>query len=146
MLTIFGIIYDTIMAVPPIVIDTNVFVAALRSRRGASHKLLALIDSGKFQVNLSVPLILEYEDAATRMLGEITLTAQHINDIIDYICHVANMRHISYLWRPRLNDLKDDMVLELAVTGRCTSSLPLTNATSATFIGSVCKQGYYGSF
>jgi putative PIN family toxin of toxin-antitoxin system len=107
------------MDVPQIVIDTNVFVASLRSRRGASHKLLRLIDSGKFQVNISVPLVLEYEDAAKRIIDEIFLDLQDIDDIINYICRVANRRQIFYLWRPFLKDPKDDMILELAVSGQC---------------------------
>jgi putative PIN family toxin of toxin-antitoxin system len=107
------------MDVPQIVIDTNVLVAALRSRRGASHKLLRFIDSGKFQVNISVPLALEYEDAAKRMIGEILPTARDIDDIINYICRIANRRNIYYLWRPFLKDPKDDMLLELAVVGQC---------------------------
>ena len=45
-----------------IVMDTNVLVAALRSKRGASYKLLSLIDSEKFRLNISVSLIFEYED------------------------------------------------------------------------------------
>jgi putative PIN family toxin of toxin-antitoxin system len=102
-----------------IVIDTNVFIAALRARRGLSHKLLYLIDSDKFKVNMSVPLALEYEDAAKRMIGEISLTAHDIDDIINYICRVANQRSIFYLWRPFLKDPRDDMVLELAVAGEC---------------------------
>ena len=52
------------------VIDTNVFVSALRSQLGASYKLLRLLDSGKFEINLSVPLIIEYEDAAKRLIGK----------------------------------------------------------------------------
>lgn len=45
-----------------IVIDTNVMIAALRSKRGASYKLLTLMgQSEPFQINVSVPLILEYE-------------------------------------------------------------------------------------
>jgi len=107
------------MSVPQIVIDTNVLVAALRSRRGAAFKLLMLIDSGKFEVNISVPLVLEYEDAAKRLVGKIALTARDIDAIIDYICAVAHRRTIFYLWRPFLKDPKDDMVLELAVTASC---------------------------
>ena len=102
-----------------IVIDTNVWIAALRSKRGASHKLLSLIDSGKFETNISVPLVLEYEDVAKRLVGEIPLTAHDIDDILDYICLVANQRKIYYLWRPLLSDPNDDMVLELAVTAQC---------------------------
>ena len=102
-----------------IVIDTNVLVAALRSRRGASHRLLMLLGSEKFDVNVSVPLILEYEDAAKRLIGEIALTEGDIEDIIDYICSVASQRKVFYLWRPFLKDPRDDMVLELAVVANC---------------------------
>src|SRR5262249_16940399 len=102
-----------------IVIDTNVFVAALRSRRGASHKLLTLLGSEKFAINLSVPLALEYEAAAKRLSHELRLTAGDIDDILDYGCAVANRRQVFYLWRPFLKDPKDDMVLELAVTANC---------------------------
>lgn len=107
------------MGVPDIVIDTNVFIAALRSRRGASYRLLTLVDSGKFTMNISVPLILEYEDAAKRLPRRIGWTSREIDAILDYICEVAERRAIFYLWRPLLKDPKDDMVLELAVVGGC---------------------------
>jgi predicted nucleic acid-binding protein len=42
-----------------------------------------------------------------------------VDDVIDYICSVANRRRIFFLWRPYLKDPKDDMVLELAVEARC---------------------------
>jgi putative PIN family toxin of toxin-antitoxin system len=104
---------------PQIVIDTSIFIAALRSRQGAAYKLLMLIDGEKFETNISVPLILEYEDAAKRLIGEISLTARDIDNILDYVCAIANHRAIFYLWRPYLKDPKDDMVLEVAVTSHC---------------------------
>jgi len=102
-----------------IVIDTNVFIAALRSRRGASHKLFLLLGSEKFEINVSVPLILEYEAVAKRNLDELLLSEEDIDDILDYICAVANHRKIYYLWRPFLKDPKDDLLVELAVTANC---------------------------
>lgn len=102
-----------------VVIDTNIFFAALYSQRGASYKLLSLIDSGKFGSHISVPLILEYEDVAKRNLDQINPSAQEVDDIIDYICMVANRQKIYYLWRPFLKDSKDEMVLELAVAAGC---------------------------
>jgi putative PIN family toxin of toxin-antitoxin system len=102
-----------------IVVDTNVLIAALRSNKGASYKLIKLITSGKFELNISVPLILEYESIAKRYQDETNLTSQEIDDIIDYVCSKANEREIYYLWRPHLKDPKDDMVLELAVAGGC---------------------------
>ena len=102
-----------------IVIDTNVLIAALRSRRGASHRLLMLLGSEAFNVYISVPLILEYEDVTKRMIGEIPLTEQDIDDILDYICVIGRHQELFYLWRPYLRDPKDDMVLELAVAANC---------------------------
>nr|VFJ55507.1 MAG: putative toxin-antitoxin system toxin component, PIN family [Candidatus Kentron sp. FM]VFJ56723.1 MAG: putative toxin-antitoxin system toxin component, PIN family [Candidatus Kentron sp. FM]VFK12609.1 MAG: putative toxin-antitoxin system toxin component, PIN family [Candidatus Kentron sp. FM] len=102
-----------------IVVDTNVFFAALRSSKGASHRLFQLIESGKFQLNVSVPLILEYESIAKRHREDINLTGEEIDDIIDYICSQSNEWKIYYLWRPYLKDSKDDMVLELAASAGC---------------------------
>jgi len=50
------------------------------------------------------------------LLDEIKLTFGDMDDIIDYICSVAKHWKVFFLWRPLLKDLKDDMVLELAVT------------------------------
>jgi len=114
-----GIAYDTIVVVPEIVIDTNVLVAALRSTRGASHGLLRLIDSGRFGVNISVPLVLEYEDAAKRAIGGMHLAVEDVDDVLDYLCRVARRHAVFYLWRPFLRDPKDDMLLEVAVVANC---------------------------
>jgi putative PIN family toxin of toxin-antitoxin system len=102
-----------------IVIDTNVFVSALRSRRGASHRLFMLLDRGDFEINISVPLIVEYEDAAKRIARLVGLTHADIDDILDYFCRVGRKRKIHFLWRPFLKDPQDDHVLELAVEAGC---------------------------
>jgi putative PIN family toxin of toxin-antitoxin system len=102
-----------------IVIDTNVLLAALRSRRGASFTLLSLVGGRRFEVNVSVPLVLEYEDAAKRMSREIGLSHADIDDVLDYVCRVSRHRKIFFLWRPFLSDPKDDHILELAVESAC---------------------------
>jgi len=102
-----------------IVIDTNVFVAALLSQKGASYRLMMLVDSGLFTINLSVPLVVEYEDAAQRILAQTRLSEADLSNILDYICQVGNRQQIYYLWRPFLRDPKDDMVLELAIAAGC---------------------------
>jgi putative PIN family toxin of toxin-antitoxin system len=101
--------------VPRVVFDTNVLVSALRSRKGASFKVVSLIGKKLFQLSVSVPLVLEYESAAKRISKLVDLNYSDIDDIVDYICKVAEQRDIYYLWRPFLNDPKDDMVLEVAV-------------------------------
>jgi len=102
-----------------IIIDTNVLFSALRSQLGASFHLLSLIADSRFQINLSVALVLEYEDVLKRSESNLSLTNQEIDDVIDFLCENANLREIFYLWRPTLRDPKDDFVLELAVESNC---------------------------
>ncbi len=101
---------------PNIVIDTNIIIAALRSKRGASNRLLRLFGTEKFIHSLSVPLILEYEAVIKHLFP--TMSIKQINDLLDYICKVSQHTVIYYLWRPCLKDPKDDMVLELAVAAK----------------------------
>jgi putative PIN family toxin of toxin-antitoxin system len=102
-----------------VVIDTNVFISALRSQYGASYKLLMLLESDKFAINLSVPLVIEYESIAKGMAQKLGLTFQDIDDILNYIIKISNWHKIYYLWRPFLKDPKDDMILELAIVANC---------------------------
>jgi putative PIN family toxin of toxin-antitoxin system len=102
-----------------IVIDTSVFISALRSRRGASHRLLMLVGGERFEIALSVPLVIEYEDAAKRMPEATGLGPEEVDDVIDYLCSVAHLQEIHFLWRPLLRDVGDDHILELAVEAGC---------------------------
>jgi predicted nucleic acid-binding protein len=114
-----GITYDTTVNESRIVLDTCVLVSALRSRRGASFRVLELIDSGRFEVCLSITLLLEYEAVCKRLPGATPLTKADVETVLDYVCLVAQHQTVFYLWRPFLNDPSDDMVLELAVAGGC---------------------------
>ena len=49
-----------------IVVDTNVLVAAMRSRWGESNRLLRHLGDPRWQVNISAALILEYEEVLRR--------------------------------------------------------------------------------
>jgi predicted nucleic acid-binding protein len=44
-----------------IVLDTNVLVAAMRSKQGASYRLLSLLGDGRWRPNVTVAVVLEYE-------------------------------------------------------------------------------------
>ena len=93
-----------------IILDTNVLVAAFKSSRGSSYRLLSLVDTGKFQLNVSTPLVAEYEEILRRETPYINAT-----DVVDYLCSIANRHKIFFLWRPVLKDPDDDFILELAV-------------------------------
>jgi|SRR5690554_377931 predicted nucleic acid-binding protein len=60
--------------------------------------------------------------ARPTLRGRFTRSSQAKGDfcrIADYLCTIGNRHQIYFLWRPYLNDPKDDMVLELAVTAGC---------------------------
>jgi putative PIN family toxin of toxin-antitoxin system len=98
-----------------VVIDTNVLVAALHSNRGASHQILRLVGDDRWQMNLSVPLAMEYEQTLKRVCTEGALDETDIDGVVHFLCANANLRPIYFLWRPALPDPKDDFVLELAI-------------------------------
>lgn len=106
-----GIAHDTI-GVVLVVLDTNVLVSALRSRRGSSFAVVELIGTGLFELALSVPLLLEYEDATSR--SGLSLSPSDVRAVLDYLCSVSRHQPIYFLWRPFLPDPKDDMVAEAA--------------------------------
>ena len=105
--------------VPSIVLDTNVLIAGLRSRNGASFQVLSLVGESAFELNVSVPLVLEYEEVPKRESRALGLTHAEIDEVLDYLCAVATHREIYFLWRPVLRDAADDMVLEVAVEAGC---------------------------
>ncbi len=103
------------MSLPQVVLDTNVLIAAMRSRTGASWRLLELLASGSFQFHLSVPLVFEYQEVLLRELADDILSPKEVDVIVDYICSVGIPHQIQFLWRPTLSDPDDEFVLELAV-------------------------------
>ena len=102
-----------------IVIDTNVLVAALRSKRGASSLLMRLVGTGKFETHVSVPIVFEYEEVAKRTALEVGMPIEAVDAVIDYLCKASVHREIHFLWRPYLRDMDDDFILELAVESQC---------------------------
>ena len=99
----------------PIVLDTNILVAALRSRQGASFRLLSLLPAGGYVPNVSVPLFVEYQSVLKRPGLIEGLSPSEIDAVLNYFLSRSGLREIYYLWRPFLKDATDDMVLEVAV-------------------------------
>lgn len=102
-----------------LVLDTDVIVAAFRSPRGASRKLLLAALDRAFETLVSVPLVIEYEAVLTRPehLAASGLHAREVNDVLDALVKVATPVAFRFLWRPQLKDPADEMVLETAVNG-----------------------------
>lgn len=80
-----------------VVLDTNVVVSALRSKRGASFAILRRIGEAWTPL-ISVPLILE--------------------EIVRAFCFFGREIPVYFQVRPSLPDPGDEFLLELAVAGR----------------------------
>jgi putative PIN family toxin of toxin-antitoxin system len=102
-----------------LVLDTDVLIAGLRSDRGASRQLLLLALDKQLVMLASVPLMIEYESVATRaeQLKQSCMSTEDTNLILDAFAAVVEPVNLRFLWRPRLKDPGDEMVLETAVNG-----------------------------
>ena len=101
------------------VLDTNVLVAGLASRHGASFALIERLAARKLRLLVSTPLWLEYESVLKRpqiraMHG---LSPDEIDIVLDTLAMDVEPITLHFLWRPQLRDAGDEMVLELAVNG-----------------------------
>ena len=102
-----------------VILDTNVICSALRSRRGASSVLLRMLGTEMYEAHLTVPLYLEYQEQALRVVKVGLIDLEPADGILDYICEMMVLDAVHFLWRPFLRDADDDMVLEAAVAGGC---------------------------
>jgi predicted nucleic acid-binding protein len=103
-----------------VVFDTNVLVAAVRSRCGASYALVSSIPTPDFQLCLSIGLYAEWKEVLGRPehlpLGR---SADDARRFVRYLAGQAHLQEVHFLWRPFLPDPDDDMVLELAFAAGC---------------------------
>lgn len=125
----YHIIYDMIK----VVLDTNVLVAAARSREGASFVVLRALRHGGFVALASVPLLLEYEAVLKRPehLQPGNRTLAQVDAFLDAFCLHVEAVHLHYLWRPQTRDTADEMVLETALNGQADALVTLNTADFA---------------
>lgn len=102
------------------VLDTDVIVAALRSPTGASAALLLAALDRRVTLVANVSLVIEYE--AVCSLPEhrqaAGVSAADVRIFLDGLAALIEPVDTHFLWRPRLRDPADEMVLEAAVNGR----------------------------
>ena len=101
------------------VLDTDVVVAAFRSAFGASRQLLVAALQARFELLVSVPLVLEYEAVLTRpsQLAAMGGTRSDVLTLLDDIVAAATPVRFFFRWRPAVLDQSDEMVLETALNG-----------------------------
>jgi len=98
-----------------IILDTNIMVAAFRSRRGAANLLLDKLNDSRWRVNVSTALLLEYEDVLKRPEMKDFISKSDVDVFLDGLCTIAEFNDIFYLWRLLAKDPNDAFILELAV-------------------------------
>ncbi|MBL8551132.1 MAG: putative toxin-antitoxin system toxin component, PIN family [Hyphomonadaceae bacterium] len=116
-----------------VVLDTNVIVAAFRSPRGASARLVNAGRLARIEALVSGALFFEYEAVLTRA-EHLLAAGANANDarrFLDALALWAKPVRIAYLWRPQLSDADDEMVLECAVNGRAAALVSFETATFA---------------
>jgi predicted nucleic acid-binding protein len=101
------------------VLDTNVVVAAMRSPVGASAFLLFAARRGHITMLANVALALEYE-ATCRRLEHVAASGLSPDEAEAFVAAVVAMAEpveSHFIWRPRLRDPGDELVLEAAANG-----------------------------
>jgi putative PIN family toxin of toxin-antitoxin system len=103
-----------------IVLDTDVVIAAFRSQTGASRALLDMGLLRRVTMVVSVPLLFEYEAILKRdsQRAAHRLTEAELERALQLITKACDTQPLHFLWRPQLNDVADEMVLETAINGR----------------------------
>lgn len=102
------------------VLDTSVIVAGLRSRLGASNRILTLGAEQRLVPMVTTALFLEYEDVLSRPEQRLA-TRMSEKDVAGFLTAFASTAEpvdVHFLWRPQLTDPADELVLEAAVNGR----------------------------
>lgn len=103
-----------------VVLDTSVVVAGLRSRLGASNRILTLVAEQQLLPLVTTALFLEYEDVLNRPEQRLAtgMGQEEVDGFLAAFASAAEPVDVHFLWRPQLSDPADELVLEAAVNGR----------------------------
>jgi hypothetical protein len=102
----------------------------MRSKRGPSYKLLALLGDDRWRPNMTVAVVLEYEAVLKRNCQEFGLTEADIHDLIDAVCSEAGLHRLYFWWRPVASDPDGYLILEAAIASNSVGSGYAHRATS----------------
>lgn len=102
------------------VLDTNILVAALRSRNGASFALLRLVADRRLRPLVTTALFMEYEAVLKRPEQRAVhgFSLAELDMLIAELAALVEPVETHFTWRPQLADPQDELVLECAVNGR----------------------------
>lgn len=96
------------------VMDTNVLVAAFRSRTGASFEIFQRLRRDEWTAILSNHLIYEYEEILKREAAGLSLSLDDVDQIINALCARGEEWPLTHNWEPVLADPDDEPLVQLA--------------------------------
>ncbi len=104
---------------PRIVVDTNVFIAAILSPTGGNRGVLRACLLGRSKPLMGAALFHEYEDLFGRseLMNKGPLSAKERQSLFEAFLSVSDWIKIYFLWRPNLPDEADNHLIELALAG-----------------------------
>lgn len=94
--------------------DTNVLIAALRSRRGASFEVFRRLRLGQWTAVISNHLLYEYEEIMGQQSAALRLTTADIDQLLNAICARSVVSRLTHVWQPVLTDADDEPLVQLA--------------------------------
>jgi len=99
-----------------VVVDTCVWVSAIRSRQGASFALLSRLAAKGLRFGISVSLFLQYKAKLLEAVAEGTtmLSEAHVKAVLTALAHYGELVPIYFRLRPNLRDENDNLVFECA--------------------------------
>ncbi|MGB1108912.1 MAG: putative toxin-antitoxin system toxin component, PIN family [Gammaproteobacteria bacterium] len=101
-----------------VVLDTNVFVSALRSGGGASREIVRRALKRELKPLFSNALWNEYEELLGRDVWTDATTAHERQTLLSALASVGEWVNIYYGWRPNLRDEGDNHLIELSIAGQ----------------------------
>jgi uncharacterized protein len=104
---------------PRVVVDTNVFIAALLSPAGINRQVVRACLAGRAVPLMGAALFHEYEDLLGReeLMAKCPLSLVERKLLLESFLSVAEWVRVYYLWRPNLPDEGDNHLIELAIAG-----------------------------
>ena len=102
-----------------LVLDTTVLAHAVRSRHGASNRILLAFSTERVKLLASVPLFLEWEASIAEPddILDMSLDRAQRGDLLCDLASLIVPVTLDMAWRPQLRNARDEMVLATAVTG-----------------------------
>jgi putative PIN family toxin of toxin-antitoxin system len=100
-----------------IVLDTNVFVSALRSEGGAYREVLRRVLLGRYRALFGNALWLEYEEMLGRDIWTAVTTPEERLQMLAAVAQAGQWVNTWYGWRPNLPDEDDNHLIEIAIAG-----------------------------